>query len=107
MYESVDIDREWFYEKSNILDPCISRNGHVRFTHGLHNTTQVRSIGTNAVIIARSNVHGGLDKKEEVGYGVTTSIDVNDHIWLYKAHDKNHQRGKYMHEFVVKRVPRR
>jgi Ca2+-binding EF-hand superfamily protein len=45
MYESFDMNREIFFERSNILDPNISRDGHVRFTHGLHNTIQVRSIG--------------------------------------------------------------
>ena len=76
-------------------------------THGLHNTIQVRSIGTNGVVIARSNHHGGLNTKEEVGYGTTVSVNVDDHIWLYKEYDslrKNH--SKYKHEFIVNRVER-
>ena len=107
MYESVDMNRESFFLESDILDPNISRDGHVRFTHGLHNTIQVRSIGTNGVVIARSNHHGGLNTKEEVGYGTTVSVNVDDHIWLYKEYDslrKNH--SKYKHEFIVNRVER-
>ena len=52
MYESFDMNREVFFEKSNILDPNISRDGHVRFTHGLHNTIQVRSIGKYTIYFA-------------------------------------------------------
>lgn len=85
----------------------------MRFTHGLHNTIQVRSIGTNAVVIARMNKHGALDPKEEVSNGNTVSVDVGDHLWLYRKHENGHglgkrggKRGKYMHEFVVKYVER-
>ena len=31
MYESVDMNRESFFLESDILDPNISRDGHVRF----------------------------------------------------------------------------
>lgn len=81
----------------------------MRFTHGLHNTIQVRSIGTNAVAIARMNEHGALDPKEEVSNGNTVSVDVGDHLWLYRKHKNSRglgKGGKYMHEFVVKYVER-
>ena len=81
--------------------------GHVRFTHGLHNTIQVRSIGTNAVAVARLNEHGALDPKEEVSHGHTITVDVGDHLWLYRKHDRHQlRRGKYMHEFVIKYIER-
>ncbi len=92
LYESIDLDRELFYERSGIADSNISRSGHVRLTHGLGHSVIVRAIGRNGLVIKRSDAA----LPEEINRLTNATIKIGDQIYLYVD-----IKGTLKHEFLL------